>query len=110
MCKACILICVSSLSALPLSAQADRQYQEWMKSMFPSIAAIRNSADKAAATAAAVKLADTFDQVARYWSSKQSDDALGFAEAARDAARAIAAGNGDTAANLRKIQAQCTGC
>ena len=108
--KACILVCLSSLSALPLGAQVDRQYQEWMRSMFPSVAAIRNSADKAAARTAAAKLADTFDQVARYWSAKQSDDAVGFAEASRDAARAIASGTGDTAENLRKIQAQCGGC
>jgi hypothetical protein len=56
------------------------------------------------------KLADTFDQVAAYWKPKQSPDAVGFAEAARDAARAIAASGDDKAANLRKIQAQCNGC
>ena len=110
MCKICILVWLSGLFALPLSAQDDRQYQEWMRSMFPSVAAIRNAPDNAAAAAAATKLADTFDQVAAYWNSKQSPDALGFAEAARDAARAIAAGNGDKTANLRKIQAQCMGC
>jgi mono/diheme cytochrome c family protein len=110
MCKTCILVWLSGLSALPLGAQVDRQYQVWMRSMFPSLEAIRNAPDNAAAAAAATKLADTFDQVAAYWNSKQSPDALGFAEAARDAARAIAAGNGDKTANLRKIQAQCIGC
>ena len=110
MCKACIFVCLSGLFALPLSAQDDRQYQVWMRSMFPSLGAIRNAPDNAAVAAAATKLADTFDQVAAYWNSKASPDALGFAEAARDAARAIAAGNGDKAANLRKIQAQCIGC
>jgi hypothetical protein len=77
--------------------------------MFPSIGAIRNAPDDTRAAAAASKLADTFDQVAGFWSSKQSPDAQGFAEAARDAARAIAAG-GDRTANMRKIQAQCVGC
>src|SRR5215471_4838139 len=110
MCKACIFVWLSVVVALPLSAQDDKQFQEWMRSMFPSIGAIRSASDSAAASAAASKLADTFDKVAGYWSSKQSDDALGFAEAARDAARAIAAGNGDKTANLRKIQAQCSGC
>jgi len=110
MCKACIFVWLSAVVALPLSAQDDKQFQEWMRSMFPSIGAIRSASDSAAASAAASKLADTFDKVAGYWSSKQSPDAQGFAEAARDAARAIAAGNGDKTANLRKIQAQCTGC
>ena len=108
--RACIFVWLSVVIAPPLSAQDDRQYQEWMRSMFPSIVAIRSAPNNAAAAAEATKLAATFDRVAGYWSSKQSPDALGFAEAARDAARAIAAGNGDKAANLRKIQAQCTGC
>lgn len=110
MCKACIFVCLSAVIALPLRAQDDRQFQQWMRSMFPSIGAIRNSPDNAAAAAAATKLADTFDKVAAYWTSKQSPDALGFAEAARQAARAIAAGAGDKTANLRIIQAQCMGC
>gem|GEM_PF-265836 len=107
--KAYFFLCLSGLLALPLHAQDDRQYQEWMRSMFPSLGAIRNAPDNAAAAAAAGKLADTFDQVAAYWTSKQSPDALGFAEVARDAARAIAAGS-DKTSNLRKIQAQCNGC
>ena len=110
MCRTCIFVWLSAAVALPLSAQDERQFQEWMRSMFPSIGAIRSASDNAAASVAASKLADTFDKVAGYWSSKQSPDAQGYAEAARDAARAIAAGNGDKTANLRKIQAQCTGC
>ena len=107
--KAWVFVWLSGLIALPLSAQDDRQYQVWMRSMFPALGAIRNAPDAPAAAAAATKLADTFDQVAAYWSTKKSDDALGFAEAGRDAAKAIAAG-GDKTANLRKIQAQCGGC
>jgi hypothetical protein len=106
--KACLFICVSGLFAPAATAQDDRQYQEWMRSMFPSIGAIRSASENGTA-AAATKLADTFDQVATYWSTKKSPDAQGFAEAARDAARAIASG-GDKASNLRKIQAQCNGC
>lgn len=105
----CLFVWLSIAIALPLRAQDERQFQEWMKSMFPSIGAIRSAPDNAAAAAAATKLADTFDRVAAYWSTKQSPDAQGFAEAARDAAKAIAAG-GDKVSNLRKIQAQCGGC
>jgi len=108
--KAFLLLVLSSLSALALNAQVDRQYQQWMTSMQPSLTAIRNTVDSASAAESATKLADTFDQLAEYWKPKQSADAVGFAEAAGDAARSIAAGKGDKAANLRKIQAQCNGC
>ena len=101
-----ILIFLSSAA----SAQMDPQYQGWMKSMQPSLTAIRNAADNAALAEAANKMADTFDQVAKYWKAKQTADAVGFAEAARDAAKAIASGAGDKTANLQKIQDQCAGC
>ena len=108
--KAFLFVGLPSLFAVALTAQIDQQYQGWMRSMFPSIAAIDKAADNAGAADAAAKLADTFDQVASYWKPKQSPDAVGFAEAAHDAAKAIAAGGGDKAANLRKIEAQCQGC
>ena len=103
--KAFLLVGFSSLVASVLPAQVDPQYQGWMRSMQPSLVAIRNAADDTATTEAAIKLADTFDRVATYWKPKQSPDAVGFAEAARDAALAIAAGKGEKIANLRKIQA-----
>jgi mono/diheme cytochrome c family protein len=99
-----------SMFVLALPAQVDPQYQAWMKSMQPSLSAIRNAPDNAALTQAANRLADTFDQVATYWKAKQTADAVAFAETARDAAKAIAAGNGDKTANLQKIQEQCGSC
>ena len=108
--KTFLLVGIPSLFGVALTAQIDPQYQGWMRSMLPSLAAIQKAADNAAAADAATKLAETFDQVAAYWKPKQSPDAVGFAEAARDAAKAIAAGSGDKAGNLRKIQAQCNGC
>ena len=84
-----------AIFGMALSAQVvDPQYQAWMKSMQPSLATIRNAPDNAAMVEAANKLAATFDQVAMYWKAKQTADAVGFAETARDAAKAIAAGNG----------------
>ena len=56
------------------------------------------------------KLVDTFTKVAAYWKAKNVADAVTFAERARDAARAIADGQGDKAANLMKLQQQCGGC
>ena len=105
-----ILIGLSTLFAVVFADQTNPQYQGWMKTMQPSMMAIRNAPDNAAAAEAANKLADTFDQVANYWKAKKTADAIAFAETARDAARAIAAGSGDRAANLEKIQAQCGGC
>jgi mono/diheme cytochrome c family protein len=109
---AILSVFVPALTAQPAPAAqvVDPQYQTWMKSMQPSLTAIRNAPDNAALIDASNKLADTFDQVARYWKAKQTADAVGFAEKARDAAKAIAAGNGDKTANLQKIQEQCGAC
>ncbi len=85
-------------------AQDEAQYQTWMKSIPPTMTAIRNAPDNAAAAADATKLADTFDHVATFWKARNAEDAVKFAETARDAAKAIAAGTGDKAANLRTIQ------
>jgi hypothetical protein len=91
-------------------AQDDAQYQTWMKSVTPSMRAIRSATDNAAAAAEATKLAETFDKVATFWKARHADDAVKFAETARDAAKAIAAGSGDKAANLQQIQGTCGGC
>jgi hypothetical protein len=108
--KTCILIAVFATFGIPGLAQDDAQYQTWMKSMPPMVGAIRNAADNEAAAASATKLADTFDKVAGVWKGKSADDAVKFAETGRDAAKAIAAGSGDKAANLQKIQSTCGGC
>jgi len=108
--KAFLTAGIFTMFVLALPAQVDPQYQAWMKSMQPSLSAIRNAPDNAALTKSANELADTFDQVARYWKAKQTADAVAFAETARDAAKAIASGNGDKTANLQKIQEQCGGC
>src|SRR5689334_4796264 len=94
---------------MPVVAQ-DSQYSAWMKSLPPSVGAIRNAPDSAAAASDASNMADTFDKVAVFWKARNAPDAVQYAENARDAAKAIAAGNGDKAANLQKIQAQCGGC
>ena len=92
------------------SAQDDAQFQAWMKSMPASVGAIRTAADNAAAGPEAGKLADSFDKVAAFWKTRNADDAVKLSETARDAARAIASGSGDKAANLQKIQATCGTC
>jgi len=108
--KACIVIAMFGVFGVLGSAQDDAQYQTWMKSIPPSVGAIRNAVDNAAAAGDATKLADTFGKVAKFWKAKNADDAVQFAETARDAAKAIAAGTGDKAANLQKLQGTCGGC
>jgi mono/diheme cytochrome c family protein len=92
------------------SAQDDAAYKMWMQSIPPTIAAIRMAPDNAAAKPDATKLADTFDKVEAYWKAKNVGDAAMLAATARDAAKAIAAGTGDKAANLMAIQGTCGAC
>jgi|HubBroStandDraft_1064217.scaffolds.fasta_scaffold414076_2 hypothetical protein len=108
--KVCTLIAVFVTFGVLGVAQDDAEYKAWMKSIPPSVGAIRNAADSAAAAGDANKLADTFGKVAAFWKAKNADDAVQFAETARDTAKAIAAGTGDKAANLQKLQGTCGGC
>jgi hypothetical protein len=101
---------LASVFILSLTAQVDPQYQAWMRSMQPSLMAIRDANESSTAAEASTKMAETFDKVAGFWKARQKSDAVVFAETARDAARAIAAGEGDKTANLQKIQAQCGAC
>lgn len=108
--RTCLLIAMLATFGVHGVAQDDAQYQTWMKSIPPTVGAVRNAADNAAAAGDATKLADTFDKVAAFWKARNADDAVKYAETARDAAKAIAAGSGDKAANLQKIQSTCGGC
>ena len=63
----------------------------------------------------AMKLADTFKQVAAYWEAHNAADAVGFAKKAQDVAMAVAksstAGNMDqAAADAKTMGANCGGC
>ena len=92
------------------SPQEEAEYQTWMRSLMPELRAVRMAPDNAAAKDDAAKLADTFDKLSAFWKAKGADDAVKFSETARDAARAIASGEGDKAANLKAIQDTCQGC
>jgi mono/diheme cytochrome c family protein len=108
--KASILIATMVVAALVASAQDDSEYKALMKSVPPSVGAIRNAADNAAAAPDATKLAETFDKVAAFWKMRSADDAVKLAETARDAAKSIASGSGDKAAYLKEIQGTCAAC
>jgi hypothetical protein len=108
--KAFLSISLTGVFALTLGAQDEATYQTYMKTVAANFGLLRNAADNAAAKAPASTLADTFEKVAAFWKVHNAPDAVTFAENARDAARAIADGTGDKAANTMKLQAQCGGC
>ena len=107
-----ILLLITSLAfaALAVGQVSDDEYKTLMQSMPANVMAIRDAADTAAATPVANKVVASFTSVAAYWKAKNAPDAVTFAESARDAAKAIADGQGDKAANLMKLQQQCGGC
>jgi hypothetical protein len=105
-----LLFILAVFAVVVFGAITDDEFKTLMQSNGANVAAIRNAADAAAAAPAANRLADEFTKVADYWKAKNAPDAVGFAQTAADAAKDIAAGTGDKAANLAKIQQQCGGC
>jgi mono/diheme cytochrome c family protein len=110
-----LLISVLSVFAGLSIAQDDAVYSGWMKTMNPSVMAINAAIaakDNPTVAAEANKMAATFDQVAGFWTARKVDDAVGFAKAARDAAKTLAAATDPDAqtAALKTVQAQCGQC
>ena len=109
--KSLFLLVISLVFVGLATAQiSDDEFKTLMQSNPANVAAIRNATDTAAAAPAANKLVDTFTKVAAYFRAKNVPDAVTFSESARDAAKAIADGKGDKAANLMTLQQQCGGC
>jgi mono/diheme cytochrome c family protein len=110
--RKCLFLLVTALvfATLAIAQISDDEFKTLMQSNAANVAAIRDATDTAAAAPAANKLVDTFAKVAAYWKAKNVADAITFAQSARDAAKAIADGQGDKAANLMKLQQQCGGC
>ena len=105
--KSLLLLVISVVFAALATAQiSDDEFRTLMQSNAANVAAIRDAPDTAAAAPAANKLVETFTKVAAYWRAKNVADAVTFAESARNAARAIADGQGDKTANLMKLQQQ----
>ncbi len=68
--------------------------------------------DAAAVTDNAKKMAEAFDSIAKFWAAKHKDDAVKFAETARDNATKLgsATSDADQAAALQAIGGTCRGC
>lgn len=99
-----------AFTAMAIAQITDDQYKTEMQSIAANVTAVRDAADTAAAAPAAKNLEETFTKVAAYWKAKNAPDAVTFSDNARDAAKAIADGVGDKAANLMKLQQQCGAC
>src|ERR1700733_10586825 len=109
--KSLFLLVILVVFATLASAQiSDDEFKALMQSNPANVAAIRDATDTAAAAPAAHKLVDNFTKVAEYFRAKNVADAVTFSESAREAAKAIADGQGDKAGNLMKLQQQCGGC
>jgi mono/diheme cytochrome c family protein len=107
--KALLLLSLVPVFSILGLAQDEAQYQSWMKSLPPTVGAIRNATDGAAAMESAKKLAETFEMVEAFWKARNAEDAVKLAETGAEAAKAIASG-GDKAENLQKIQGTCGAC
>jgi cytochrome c556 len=113
---ATILLTVFAFCLAGLMAQDElAQYQTWMKAAAGGQRAAMKAVqakDVPAAAAAAKTAAENFDSIATFWKSKGKEDAVGFATAARDDAKAAAAATTpeDQQAALAKIAPNCQGC
>ncbi|HWF10859.1 MAG TPA: hypothetical protein VG297_20465 [Bryobacteraceae bacterium] len=105
-----LLVVSVAFAALAIAQISEDEYKTLMQALPADVMAIRDATSAAAAAPAANKVADSFTKVAAYWKAKDASDAVTFADSARDAAKAIATGEGDKAANLMKLQQQCGGC
>jgi mono/diheme cytochrome c family protein len=117
MLRATILFSVLVFGAVGLSAQDDlAQYQTMMRAAVQANGALTaavNAKEVAAGATAGNNAAAAFDKLAAYWKAKGgADDAVTFAQAARDAAKAAADAKTpeDMQAAAAKINPNCGGC
>ena len=109
--------CFTAL-AVGVFAQADGDYQAWMKTIGGAMGSLRKNLDAKngqAASADAKSIEDAFAKVHDFWQKKNVDDAMKFAMDARDGFREVAeqASAGkfeDASATLKKASANCGGC
>jgi hypothetical protein len=112
---ATLLVAVVAFCLAGFAQDELAQYQTWMKAAAKANGGTRKAIaakDVAAASAAAKDAADSFDSIAKFWKSKGKDDAVKFAETARDAAKAVSAATTpeDQQAAAAKIGPTCMGC
>ncbi|MEP6715303.1 MAG: hypothetical protein ABJC09_06995 [Terriglobia bacterium] len=116
MLRASIFVTLFALCAVGLVAQDDlAQYQTWMKAAAGASQASRGAVaakDSAAITTQAKIMEDNFEHISEFWAKKQKEDAVKMADAAKDAAKTLAAATTpeDQAAAMQKINGTCRNC
>ena len=115
--KGIILLGLFGFAAAMLSAQDqdEAKYSEWMKATQQGVVSIKGAIaakDDAKVKAEADKLAGIYEQVASFWKEKGKDDAVKFADATRDSAKAVSDANGADAQNaaLTQVTQTCHAC
>jgi cytochrome c556 len=111
-------LAVAFLAAATVCAQQNRPYDQIMKDVGTTFASLKKNLDSnipAAAAADAAKLAELFTETEAFWAPLDTQDAVGFAKRARDAAAAAgaAAKSNDmkaAQASYSVIQKNCAGC
>ena len=103
-----LFVAIAAFTGLAI-AQDEATLQPLMKTVAGAGGAMRGAADSAAAKADAEKAADAFEKIGAFFKTKNMADAVAFASAGADAAKAIA-GGADKATTLPKMMATCMGC
>jgi hypothetical protein len=110
-----LLFSIIVFSAAGLIAQDDAQFQTWMKAAAGANGRARaaiTAKDNAAVATEAKTMAGSFDDIAQFWTKRHKDDAVKFAETARDAAKTLEAATTpeEQTAALQAMGATCKGC
>jgi hypothetical protein len=115
--KAIILLGLFGFCAALLSAQDqdEAKYSEWMKATQQGVVAAKGAItanDDAKVKSEADKLAGIYEQVAGFWKEKGKEDAVKYANATHDAAKALSSANGAEAqtAALTQVTQTCHSC
>jgi hypothetical protein len=108
--KTTTLVTTIFIFGISCFAQDDAEYQGWMKTVGPAVAAMRKAPPDASVASDSVKLTGIFEKVEYYWRARHQDDAVKFAATAVEATKDLTSGTGDRAANLQKLQGTCGGC
>ncbi len=109
------MISVVSVFAALCSAQDDAAYTAAMKTVNPSLGAVRTAImakDNAAVAAEGAKLSDAFKTINAYWVAKKADDAIALSATALGAAKKLAVATDADAqtAAVTEMRGTCNGC
>jgi hypothetical protein len=106
---------LTMMTPVNVTSGEQKQFQAWMKSVPPEVAAMRAAIvakDNRTVAAQAAKLAATFDLVLNFWNSRNNENASHFAAEARDTAKVLASSTSqfEQVMAQQKLNAACQNC